>query len=253
MIINTESNSNWVLFNNANLSITNGVFQAMGAGIKTAYSQTFPLSKVAGGLETMVEFSCEARLVSGSYGYIGIERASTHDMSTATIVVIDSVKIDTPDWTLYTLRGIFPINITDPLGLITVGVAGSQTATIQFRNPKLKMIDGISQNQPELIATALIQKASGGSPAINVDFPNFGISNVTFNGTDTITVTLKSATTLRKRASVMVSGTPDNPLIPLAGTVVAANNTTFVVKYTNGTSIQNIASSTIYFVIWVYI
>lgn len=253
MIINTESNSNWILFNGANLTISNGVFQAVGTGVKTAYSQSFPLAKIAGGFESIVEFSCEARLISGTYGYIGVERASSHDMSTATITVVDSVKIDTPDWTLYTIRGVFPVNITNPLGLITVGVNGGQTATIQFRNPKLRMVDGLTQSQPELIATALIQKASGGSPSINVDFPNFGISNITFNGTDTITVTLKAAATQRKRPSVLVSGTSDLPIIPLSGGITASNTVTFSVKFTNGTAFQNIASSTLYFFVWVYI
>lgn len=250
MIINQNSISNYYVVNSGVITNTNGVFAIAGNGVRSGLFQPHSLSSLS---ETIIEVSFLARMTAGSVGGRAVaSSASSHDLASATITERDSFPINSNEWKKYTFKVVYGLNTTDVLALIGFEVANGVTSTIQVKDIMMNLVHGVSQNKPEMVACGMVIKASGGSPTLNVDFPQFNVDGVTFNGTDELTVTINVTSTLRKRPLIQAVSTPDYGYPALVGSIVAGNQTTFKIKFPNNGSFMNIASQAVYimFTVW---
>lgn len=244
MIIHQTSNSNYVIYNGSAITNSAGVYTLEAIGTRTGLFQPFPLSL---NTNTAIRVSALVRLTSGTKGRVSAFRASSHDMNTATITLVDSIEITNTQWKRINFDVVYPLNTTDVLALVGFEVIQGEVSTIQVKDISMNVVDGHSKNKPEMVACGLIQKGAGLSPSVNIDFPNFNIVSVTFNGTDELTVTLNFASTLRKRPLILGNSTPDFPHAAVIGSVTAGNQTTFKIKFTDhGAGFVNISDKTVY-------
>lgn len=229
MIINQDSISNYVIANGSGISNTAGVFTIASSGNRTALLQPYSLSNKS---VTSILISALVRLTAGTKGRFVAYSADTHDMSTAVLTVNDTLDITSTEWKQITIKVTYPIG-SHVLALCGFEVVQGEVSTIEVKDIHMNVLDGLSQSKPELVACGLVQKGAGVAPSINVDFPNFNIDAVTFNGTDEITVTLNVTSTQRKRLLITGGSTPDYPHPALIGSVVAGNKTSFKIKFPN--------------------
>lgn len=238
VIIDKNFGKGWItrLTGTGNITVNNGVLKCMGTGsdqaMKDYWIPVLPGQKVE--VEVMARnLSGDVRIALDLIDYTG---------STAQT---EYVKVTSPEWRRYKLSLVVPLSATQQFVRLVLGKWRTVNTTHdgEYRNPIVCISHGYGSSV--VLARGLITLKNG-VVDIHPDFTAFGISNVTFNGTDTVTVTLERPVYQSVRPIVMVSGTPDNNLIPLGGSVVGGNPSTFLIKWTNGTAIQNVSTGNYY-------
>lgn len=185
-----------------------------------------------------VEASAIGRWISGVGG---IYLDTVNNAGTATNVETLAATQQN-DFRRYQVDYTIPLIPINTFLRVTVGVP-SGVGDMRWHSPVISIDRGYGV--PIVIARGLLSLAGGGV-SLNTSFRSHGVQSVAFNGTDTVTVTLEHAvmTSPSDRPLVTVSGTPDDFLIPLAGTVGGSTNGTFLIKWTNGAAIQNVSAGT---------
>jgi hypothetical protein len=107
-----------------------------------------------------------------------------------------------------------------------------------------------------IIAMGLLQ-INNGIPSIHPGFRQFGVSSVVTEDANTVKVILStpiintidvSSNNILMKPNMQISGTPEYPIIPLAGTFSPASTEPpfFRVRFSNGTTLLNLTGLNAY-------
>lgn len=229
-----------------NTSVLNGVLTTVGNGSDTAIRDFyFPIQK-----GQRIKVGVWAR----DNGSLQRPRVSVDTINTLSdFTILDNIEIDqTSEWRYYEMEMTVPYNNDHPYARLTLGKWSSMSTTnCSYKNPTIKVSGGYGVVRS--YGLALIQLQNG-VPSVHPDFKAIGIKNMTFAGTYLdvwVDLPLHTETVqdLQNFPCAFVSGTGDNPLIPLAGNVIPDLGGTRVrIKWTNGTSIQDVSNVSSLFV-----
>jgi hypothetical protein len=226
------------------LTVTNNIVKATGTTNSNAKKEfVFPVQP-----GEKVTISVVARSLNGTEGRMVIDN---HDAAGAYVTSLDYLEIKSIDWQLYQVTVTIPYQSSRPYLKIALGKFSSvlESVDMEFHSINIQTENGYGS--PILKAMGMVRLLAG-VPSVHPTFKNFGIKEVTFNGTDTVTVKLKDPLYSNMRAVVLVSGTGDSLLIPQGGTVVAGETPTFNIQWTNGTARANVSSANLYVNCMVY-
>jgi hypothetical protein len=114
---------------------------------------------------------------------------------------------------------------------------------VEYRDLKIKVNE--VRGTPLLLAQGLIRLNNGGAD-FSPNYKNFGISSLELT-TYSLKVTLDSKVVSKPGANpiIHVTGTPDHPEVPLAGSFNPTDST-LLIKWTNGIAFQNLMNRTAY-------
>lgn len=191
------------------------------------------------------EFDVYARKVSGDATGSGIYLEAVNDAGSGSIP--NQMEPSVADWVRYTTNYSVPYigPPVSPFVRIRLGVKSANIGNIQFHSPSIRYAR--AYGTPITIARGVVNLVNG-TPTVNTTHASHGITSVAFNGTDTVTVTLSVALpTLNGGVlpHVLCTGTADNAVgIPVAGLVTGGAAPTFLIKWTNGATFENVSSGT---------
>jgi hypothetical protein len=240
VIIDKNFDKGWTtrLSGTGNITVNNGVLKCTGTGSDQAmmdyWIPVLPGQKVEA--EVMARnLNGDVRIALDLIDY----RGDGYQAQT------EYVKVTSPEWRRYKLSLVVPLSATQQYVRLVLGKWSSVASNHdgEYINPIIRISHGYGVGI--VLARGLIRLING-VVDIHPNFTSFGISNVTFNGTDAVTVTLERPVFHSIRPIIMVSGTPDNKLIPLGGNFTGGNPSTFLIKWTNGTAIQNVSTGSYY-------
>ena len=238
VIIDKNFTKGWLtrLSGTGNITVTNGVLKCTGTGSDEAM-RDYWIPVLPG---QKVEVEVMARNLSGD-----VRVALELIYYAGGIGQKEYVKVKGSDWRRYKLSLIVPLSATQQYVRLVLGKWGSVNTTHdgEYRDPIVHISHGYGSGI--VLARGLIRLLNG-VVEIHPGFTAFGISNVTFNGTDTVTVTLERAFKPSMCPIVHVSGTTNNSLIPVAGDVNGGDPSTLKIKWTNGTGFQNVSTGVYY-------
>lgn len=219
------------------LTVTGGVLKCTGSGTDSAIRDYYvPVTP-----GQVVEVEIFARALNGDVR-IALDVVA---FDGSAVDFTEYVKVTNAEWRKYKLRTTVPYNSTKGFVRLVCGKWASVTTTFdgEYQSPVISVSDGLGNGI--VLASGLIRIVSGTADALP-SFRAYGIQSVSFNGTDTLTVTLDKSVNPNMRPNIQVTGTPDVSFIPLAGNFTGGASPTFLIKWTNGTAIQNVASLTLY-------
>lgn len=221
-------------------SVSNGVLTAIGTGSDSAIRDFyFPIQK-----GQRIKVGIWAR----DNGSLERPRVSIDTMKTLDdFTILDNIEIDqTSEWRYYEMETTVPYNNNHPYGRLVLGKWSSMSTTnCSYKHPTIKVSGGYGAVRTYGLALIKLEK---GVPSLHPDFKAIGIKDMSFNGTYLdvwVDLPLHTETTqdLQNFPCAFVSGTGDNPLIPLVGNVIPNLGGTRVrIRWTNGTSIQDVSN-----------
>jgi len=213
--------------------IADAVLSCSGSGSDAAM-QDYWLPVVPG---QAVEFSCLARN-NGDEARIAIDNVDY----AGNFVNLDWINVTASEFRRYKLRCVVPYDSSYGWVRVVLGKWGTMAVNYaaDFRDPSVAV--GSGYGLASVIALGLIRLQSG-VVDLHPTFRCYNIDSVSFNGSYTVTVTLKIPCYASMRPSVFVSGTPDSCYMPLAGSFTAGSPTSFIVKWTDGTAFVNVSAA----------
>jgi hypothetical protein len=240
IVIDQKFSNGWLkrLSGSGNITVTNGVLKCTGTDSDQAmmdyWIPVLPGQKVEA--EIMARnLIGDVRIALDLVDYIG------------NVGLTEYIKVKGTEWRRYKLSLVVPLSATQTYVRLVLGKWGTVSSNHdgEYKNPIVRISYGYGSSI--VLARGLIRLIDG-VVDIHPNFTSFGISSVSFNGTDTVTVTLDKPLHNNMRPIVLVTGTTDKTLIPLAGSVSGGSPSTFQIKWTNGTTIQNVSSGGGYYV-----
>lgn len=213
------------------VSVSGGVLKCTGTSGDSAMKDYF--FPITGG--TTVTIIVEARSLQGearvALDYVnttsGAQLNFGYDYTTST------------EWNLLKLDIVVPFGLDTKTGCLVLGKFGSQNQTVdvEFRNPELYIKN--SFGSPLTIAQGLISIING-TVSVNQNFKSYGIKSLELDA-DNVKVFLDHDYINKPshRPLIQVTGTSDQPFIPVAGQFNTTDDS-FTVKFSNGTGFQTI-------------
>ncbi|MBP2655422.1 MAG: hypothetical protein H6Q73_2991 [Firmicutes bacterium] len=216
------------------VTITDGVLNSTGSGTDTAMKDYW-LPVTPG---QVVEFSCLARN-NGDEARIAIDNIDY----AGNFANLDWINVTASEFRRYRLRCVVPYDSSYGWVRVVLGKWGSMSVShdADYTDPVVAVSNGFGTTS--VIALGLIRLQSG-TVDLHPTFRSYNIDSVSFNGTYTVTVTLKTPCYASMRPLVFVSSTPDSCYIPQAGSFSAGDPTAFIVKWTDGAAVINVSAVT---------
>lgn len=215
------------------VSVTNSVLKCTGSGGDSAMKDYF--FPITGG--TNITIMIEARSIQGE-ARVALDYVNT---SSGTQLNFGYDYTTSNEWSILKIDIVVPFGLDTKTGCLVLGKFGSQNQTVdvEFRNPELYIEN--SFGSPLTIAQGLIG-ITGGVPSVNSNFKSYGIKGFEV-GTYHVKIFLEHDYLNRPshRPLIQVSGTSDNPLVPLIGQFDSSDDS-LTVKFSNGTSFISIAT-----------
>lgn len=233
-------------------SLNSWEYRNSGAGVVSSAGDILTTSSSAGDASMVdyyipvlpgqtIEVSVLGRLVSGAAG-VYIDAINYNGSFSPR----ESRKLNFADWKEVKLRYTMPIKADSQFVRVVIGVVTADTGHAEWQLPSIRVCGGLASQI--IMARGLIHLQAG-TPVMHPTMMHFGVASLAFNGTDTLTVTLVHDIMGNPsiRPILLVNGTLDNPLVPLAGTIdPSVSPPTFKIKWSNGTAFQNVAALDLY-------
>jgi hypothetical protein len=200
-----------------------------------------------------VEMDVFARLVSGQAGLFvdAVNRDST--FSQREKVMLETALVGTSnDWRRYRVGYTMPLKSDSPFLRIALGASSSAAGDARWHSPVIRTTWGYG---PQLCIARGLLRCQTGTPQLHPNFPSFGVSALSFNGSNLVTVSLdrEIMSTPSIRPLVLCSGTNDNPWPAVAGQVASGNPGTFQIQWAASGAFVNVAAATVYAMFAVYL
>lgn len=227
------------------VSVNNGVLTCKGSGRGDAAFREYHLP-VQPGQEFEIEILARKKLGEPRVSVDLVRAEGGFDL-------LDYIQVNSSEWSKHRLKVTIPYNTTHEFIRVSFGKWGSRDdkAEGEFRNPIIKTNTGLGTNLT--LATGLLRAYNNVFTIHSEKFRAYGIDSVSYNASKkTVTVNLKHNIPDDMRPVIIVSGTNDSALIPLAGKFTGGSNSNFEIKWTNGTEFVDISAQTVYVYLHVF-
>lgn len=216
---------------NGSVSVSNGVLNCKGSGGDSAMKDFF-FPMVGGANITLI---VEARSNQGE-ARIAVDYVNT---TTGTQSNLGYDYTTSTEWNLLKIDIVIPFGLDTHTGCLVFGKFGSQNQVVdvEFRNPECYITNAFGS--PMTIAQGLVSIING-TISINSNFKSYGIKSLELNA-DNFKLILEHKYINRPshRPLIQVTGTSNQPYIPVAGQFNTTDNS-FTIKFSNGSGFQTI-------------
>ena len=221
------------------VTITSGVARCTGIGDGVA-TLDYYIPVLPG---TVVSVEMWARALSGT----AVIELSRIDAAGASWTTADTVTLTGSALRKYRLTAVVPYQTSaKPFIRLTMGVGSAVAGDAEYTFPLIHM-DG-SSGVPVTLARGFV-RVEGGVASLPPNFLAHGVSAVDRIDATTVKVSLVQplpSTPQNVRPLILVTGTPDKPWIPVAGSILTGSAPRFLMNWTNGTAFQDISATNVY-------